>query len=126
VPAGTEGFYRDVVPEEAQMGKGIATGRVIKQLARAPAGVSRGLSKSDEVRETIRQLRREDEAARSLHGAKVSDPLQKSRDFFSNEDYNKVVELVRKGIRVPAAMSALGFSLKGMAAEPDPAPEAPR
>jgi hypothetical protein len=45
--------------------------------------------------------------------------LQKTREFFGEENYEKVVELVRQGMKVPAAMALLGFSLKGMAAEPE-------
>jgi hypothetical protein len=118
-PAGREGFYEDVTPPEAEMGKGIGTTRVIEQLAKAPPEVSRGLSESDEVRRAIKELIKADAEAQGK-GAKVSEAIQKSRRWLAGEDFNRVVELVRGGMKVPAAMALLGYSLAGMAADDAP------
>ena len=39
------------------------------------------------------------------------------RQFFSEADWNRAVELMRKGMTPAAAVAALGYSLSGMASE---------
>ncbi len=48
------------------------------------------------------------------------------RRFFSEADWNRAVELMKKGMTPAAAVAALGYSLSGMASENDePARPAP-
>ena len=48
------------------------------------------------------------------------------RQFFSEADWNRAVELMRKGMTPAAAVGALGYSLSGMASENESAnPPAP-
>lgn len=42
---------------------------------------------------------------------------KKQEKFFSEENWNKVVQLIRQGMTPAAAVGTLGLSLEGMAAE---------
>jgi len=43
--------------------------------------------------------------------------IQNTRNFFAEEDWPKVVELLRKGASPAAALAALGYSLNSLAGE---------
>lgn len=123
--AAQEGFYLPALVDERYAGKGVSTARVLRDLAAAPPKVARDLSASREVRDRTQALRRVDQEA-AAGGAKVREDLQKTREFFSDQDYEKVVALIRKGMKPAAAMAAAGFSLQGMAAEEPPRMGPPR
>jgi hypothetical protein len=118
--AGQEGFYQGkALTDERWKGLGVTTARVLRAFARAPKKIADDLSASQEVRERTLKMRDIDQKAADEGGAQIREDLQKMREFFGVENYEKVVELVRQGMKVPAAMALLGFSLKGMAAEPE-------
>lgn len=95
------------VSPPSKAGKGIATKRVLDRFADAPPALGANVSESEEVRRLIGDLPPSDRA-----------DVMKTRGFFKDADWNKVVRLMReKGLPAAAAMGALGFSLQGMAAE---------
>ena len=113
VPSAREGFYESVSAPEALAGRGIATGRVLGQAGRrTPAEAVRGVSESEAVRRVIRE-----KIARDAGQPGTRADVQKMRDFFANENWQPVVDLIRKGYKPAAAMAALGYSMQGMAAE---------
>jgi hypothetical protein len=72
----------------------------------------RGVSESEAVRRVIRE-----KIARDAGQPGTRADVQKMRDFFANENWQPVVDLIRKGYKPAAAMAALGYSMQGMAAE---------
>ena len=67
---------------------------------------------SSDLRQAIR-----DKALRdSLMGGTRGD-IQESRRFFSEADWPKAVEMIRKGMSPAAALAALGYSASSMAGE---------
>jgi hypothetical protein len=113
VPSAREGFYESVSAPERLAGRGIATGRVLGQAGRrTPAEAVRGVSESEAVRRVIREKIERDAGKPGTRA-----DVQKMRDFFANENWQPVVDLIRKGYKPAAAMAALGYSMQGMAAE---------
>lgn len=124
---GREGFYEPVhtrgemigdkyveVPEERGQGK-VAT-KILEAMAKAPPESSKRLSESEAVRQEIAARMYRDQAAKEA-GNEVRDDLQYMRKFFSQADYDKAVELIRKGMSPTAAVGLLGYSLGSMAGE---------
>jgi hypothetical protein len=110
--AAYEGVYVPGVTPASEAGKGIATARALQRFGEAPPELARNVGESDEVRRLIREKISRDE---TLGSARPD--IQKTREFFGAKDWPRVVELIRKGMKPAAAMSALGFSLEGMAAD---------
>jgi hypothetical protein len=100
----------DIIPTEP--GSGEATAAVLSRLAKAPPEVARKISESESIRNIIKE-----KIARDNELALARPDLQKTRKFFSDENWNKVVELIRQGMAPAAAVSSLGLSLEGMAKE---------
>jgi hypothetical protein len=89
---------------------GEATSDVLRAFAELPPGVARNISESEFVRQAIR-----DKALRdSLMGGTRRD-IQESRRFFSEADWPKAVDMIRKGMTPAAALAALGYSASSMA-----------
>jgi len=93
-------------------GSGEATAAQMQRFADAPPEVARGMSESEEIRSLIKQKIDRD---RSMGGDRPD--IQKTRQFFAEADWQKAVDLVRKGAKPAAAIAALGYSLQGMAAQ---------
>jgi len=93
-------------------GSGEATAALLNRLSEAPPEVARKISESESVRDIIKQ-----KIARDNELALARPDVQKTRKFFSEANWNKVVELIRQGASPAAALGALGFSLEGMAKE---------
>lgn len=109
--AGFEGVY-----EPLEFGQGKATSAVLQGFADLPEGVSqtvsRNISESEGVRNAIKgKIERDATAA----GARKDVELM--RKFFSEADWSRAVDLMRKGMTPAAAVAALGYSLNSMAAE---------
>jgi DNA-binding MurR/RpiR family transcriptional regulator len=81
---------------------------MLEQFAKGNPTISRNLSESPAVRSQIRQQMLRDPSRADL---------QKTRQFMSEADWAKAVELMRQGMKPAAALAALGYSLSGMAAE---------
>lgn len=92
---------------------GEATMGLLSEMASAPRGVAQGLSESEAVRQIIRQKLERDAG---LPGAR--EDIQNTRRFLAEADWNKAVEMIRKGMAPAAALAALGYSASSMAAEP--------
>jgi len=95
-------------------GSGEATAAMLERFAKETPEVARKISESETVRNIIKE-----KIARDNELALARPDIQKTRKFFSEANWNKVVELIRQGMPPAAALGALGFSLEGMAAEKD-------
>lgn len=93
-------------------GSGEATANVLRKFADQPPAVAQNISESESVRDIINK-----HIARDNEYATARADLQKTRKFFSEENWNKVVQLIRQGMTPAAAVGTLGLSLEGMAAE---------
>lgn len=109
-----ESFY---VPHS--YGQGAKTTSILQGFADLPGGVSqtvsRNLSESPEVRDVIARKMRRD--ASPIMGGGARDDIQLMRKFFSEADWSKAVEMIRKGATPAAAAAALGYSMSAMAEE---------
>jgi hypothetical protein len=109
-----ESFY---IPHS--YGEGQKTTSILQGFADLPEGVSqtvsRNLSESPDVRKKIASKIERD--ANPQFGGGARDDIQLMRKFFSEADWAKAVELMRKGVAPAAAVAALGYSLNSMAAE---------
>lgn len=95
-------------------GSGEATAAVLERFAEAPPEVARKISESESVRDIIKRKIARDEAMGSARA-----DLQKTREFFGGENWDRAIQLIRQGMTPAAALSALGLSLEGMASERD-------
>jgi len=109
-----ESFY---VPHE--YGEGAKTSSILQGFADLPEGVSqtvsRNISESPDVRKVIEAKIARD--ADPQYGGGARDDIQLMRKFFSEADWARAVELMRKGMAPAAAVAALGYSLSAMAEE---------
>jgi len=91
---------------------GEATTDMLRAFSELPATVSQNLSESEAVRAAIR--------AKALRDSKMGGTrkdIQETRRFFSEADWPKAVEMMRKGVAPAAALAALGYNINAMAAE---------
>lgn len=91
---------------------GEATTGVLQEFAGLNPGVARKLSGSQEVREILRQKTTRDAALQHPR-----EDIQNMRRFFSESDWSRAVELIRKGMSPTAAVAAPGYSLTSLAQE---------
>jgi hypothetical protein len=109
--AGVEGVYAPL-----QYGEGRATEAVLRGFADLPEGVSQSvtgnLSESEDIRSIIKQ-----KMERDAQFPSARKDVELMRKFFSEADWAKAVELMRKGMAPAAAVAALGYSLPAMAEE---------
>ncbi len=109
--AGIESVY-----EPLQYGQGQATEAVLRGFADLPPGVSQSvtgnLSESEDIRKIIKQ-----KMERDAQFPSARKDVELMRKFFSEADWSKAVDLMRKGMAPAAAVAALGYSLPAMAEE---------
>jgi len=109
--AGMESVYTPL-----EYGGGKATEAVLRGFADLPEGVSqavsRNLSESEDVRKIIK-----DKMKRDAEFPSARKDVAEMRKFFSEADWAKAVELMKKGMAPAAAVAALGYSLPSMAQE---------
>ena len=113
LPSAHEGAYvKGLGPVQ---GSGGYTARMLRRMTEMPQHAVANLSESPDVRSAIsaKMLR---DAPSDLTRA----DLQKTREFLSEADWAKAVQLIRQGMKPAAAVAALGYSLSGMAAEGKP------
>jgi hypothetical protein len=91
---------------------GEATAGLLDELASAPPEVARQIGESEGVRSIIRKKTARDAA---LPGARQD--IQNMRNFLSEADWPKAVEMIRKGMKPAAAVAALGYSINSMAGQ---------
>ena len=85
---------------------------MLKAFAEMNPNVSKNLSESEAVRAAIR--------AKALRDSKMGGTrgdIQETRRFFSEADWPKAVEMIRKGMSPAAALAALGYSASSMAGD---------
>ena len=99
-------------PQRTEPFSGEATEDLLRHAAELPQSISQNISESESVRNQIREKALRD----SLEGGARGD-IQESRRFFSEADWPKAVEMIRKGITPAAALAALGYNIKAMAAD---------
>lgn len=99
-------------------GSGGYTARALRHMTEMSPHAVQNLGESEGVRAAIRAKMLRDEG----HPLTRAD-LQKTRQFFSEADWPKAVELMRQGMKPAAALAALGYSLSGMAAEQPQQPQ---
>jgi hypothetical protein len=99
-----------------EYGQGKATEAVLRGFADLPENVSKAvtgnLSESEDIRKIIKQ-----KMERDAQFASSRKDVEQMRKFFSEADWAKAVELMRKGMAPAAAVAALGYSLPSMAEE---------
>lgn len=109
--AGIESVYAPL-----EYGQGKATEAVLRGFADLPEGVSqsvtKNLSESEDIRNIIKQ-----KMERDAQFGSAREDVAKMRQFFSEADWAKAVELMKKGMAPAAAVAALGYSLPSMAKE---------
>lgn len=91
---------------------GEATSDMLRAFSELPQSVSLNLSESEAVREAIR--------AKALRDSKMGGTrgdIQETRRFFSEADWPRAVEMIRRGMTPAAALAALGYSASSMAQE---------
>lgn len=99
-------------PVSTEPYSGEATSDMLSQFAKLHPKVALDISESEAVRSAIREQALRD----SLLGRTRGD-IQKTRQFFSEADWPRAVEMIRKGATPAAAMAALGYSASSMAGE---------
>jgi hypothetical protein len=91
---------------------GEATSDMLRAFSDLPPTVAQNLSESEAVREAIR--------AKALRDSKLGGTrrdIQETRRFFSEADWPKAVELMRRGMTPAAALATLGYNINAMAAD---------
>ena len=91
---------------------GEATSDLLQAFADLPPSVAMNISESESIRQAIR-----DKALRDAKLGGTRGDIQESRRFFSEADWPKAVEMIRKGMSPAAALAALGYSASSMAGE---------
>jgi hypothetical protein len=99
-------------PEATAPFSGEATSDLLRAFSELPQSVALNISESEAIRQAIREKALRD----SLMGGTRRD-IQESRRFFSEADWPKAVEMIRKGMTPAAALAALGYSASSMAKE---------
>jgi hypothetical protein len=89
---------------------GEATSDMLRAFAELNPNVSQNLSESEAVRSRIRAKALRDSKKGGTRG-----DIQETRRFFSEADWPKAVEMIRKGMSPAAALAALGYSASSMA-----------
>lgn len=97
-----------IVPTKPFSGE--ATAGLLQSFADAPPEVARKVSESEGVRNAIKRIIKRDASAGNARA-----DIQEMRKFLSESDWNKAVEMIRKGMKPAAAVAALGYSMSSMA-----------
>jgi hypothetical protein len=107
----------NIVPTAPYSGE--ATMAFLEKAARLPEKMSLDISESEAGRSALRQKYLRDLALKNDEGVGYRGDIQNMRQFFSEANWPKAVELIRKGLSPAAAIAALGYSASAMAEEPE-------
>lgn len=99
-------------PEPTAPYSGEATMDLLQRYAELDPSVALAISES----EAFRRVGREKALRDSLMGGTRRD-IQETRRFFTEADWPKAVEMIRRGMSPAAALAALGYSASSMAGE---------
>jgi len=105
----------DVVPTEPYSGE--ATMGLLEEFANNPQELALSIGESEAVREALRQKYLRDLELRNAGEEGYRGDIQNTRRFFSEADWPKAVEMIRKGLSPAAALAALGYSTSALAEE---------
>jgi len=100
----------NIVPTAPYSGE--ATMGLLSNFAQLPPSVARNLSESEQLRGIIRQKVARDGGLLGARG-----DIQNTRNFLADADWNRAVDMIRKGAAPAAALSALGYSASSLAAD---------
>jgi hypothetical protein len=117
VPGVAKRVGNDIVATDPYSGE--ATMGLLEEFARNPQELALNLGESEDVRNALRQKYMRDLTRKNDLGVGYRGDIQNTRRFFSEADWPKAVELIRKGLSPAAALAALGYSASALAAEPD-------
>lgn len=126
VKAGGTGVYvpgigkwgdEGIVPTEPYSGE--ATIGLLEEFANNPQDLALSVGESEAVRAQLREKYLRDLNRRNELGSAYRGDIQNTRRFFSEADWPKAVELIRKGISPATALAALGYSTSALAEEPE-------
>ena len=109
--AGQESVYTPL-----EYGQGKATEAVLRGFADLPEGVSQRVTGNLSENEGIRNIIKQKMARDSAYPTARKD-VEEMRKFFSEADWARAVQMMRKGVAPAAAVAALGYSLPSMAEE---------
>ena len=109
--AGQESVYTPL-----EYGQGKATGAGLRGFADLPEGVSQRVTGNLSENEGIRNIIKQKMARDSAYPTARKD-VEEMRKFFSEADWARAVQMMRKGVAPAAAVAALGYSLPSMAEE---------
>ena len=96
---------------------GEATMGLLEEFAKNPQELALNVGESEGVRAQLREKYLRDLNRRNELGSDYRGDIQNTRRFFSEADWPKAVELIRKGLSPAAAIAALGYSSTAMAEE---------
>ena len=91
---------------------GEATSDMLRAFSEMHPTVAQNLSESEAVRAAIRE-----KALRDAKMGGTRGDIQETRRFFSEADWPKAVEMIRRGMTPAAALAALGYSASSMAGQ---------
>jgi hypothetical protein len=91
---------------------GEATSDLLKAYSELPQNVALNVSESEAFRNQVRE-----KALRDSKMGGTRKDIQETRRFFSEADWPRAVEMIRKGITPAAALAALGYNINAMAAD---------
>lgn len=104
-----------IVPSEPYSGE--ATMGLLEEFAQNPQELAQSIGESEGVRAQLREKYLRDLERRNTLGADYRGDIQNTRQFLSEADWPKAVELIRKGLSPAAAIAALGYSTSSLAGE---------
>jgi len=99
-------------PQPTAPFSGEATSDMLRAFSEMHPTVAQNLSESESVRAAIR-----DKALRDSKMGGTRKDIQETRRFFSEADWPRAVEMIRKGMTPAAALAALGYSASSMAGD---------
>lgn len=107
----------DIAPTAPYSGE--ATMGLLEEFAQNPQELAMNIGESEAVRNSLREKYMRDLNRKNELGGDYRGDIQNTRRFFSEADWPKAVELIRKGLSPAAALAALGYSASSLAAEPN-------
>jgi hypothetical protein len=99
-------------PQRTAPFSGEATSDNLRAFAEMHPTVAQNLSESEAVRAAIRE-----KALRDAKMGGTRKDIQETRRFFSEADWPRAVEMIRRGMTPAAALAALGYSASSMAGQ---------
>lgn len=113
------GRWGDEGIEPTEPYTGQATIGLLEEFANNPQELATNIGESEAVRAALREKYLRDLNRKNELGSSYRGDIQNTRQFLSEADWPKVVDLIRKGISPATALAAFGYSASALAAEPE-------